>query len=127
MKEAPQNPSWLLRFSAAMVRWIFWLLLLVTLLLVSGWGLLNGWIVPRIDEFRPRLEKQASEAMGTVVQIGSITATPQGLLPTFELHDVAVLDAQGRDAVRLGRIVATPSLRSLLRRGLEQGRRGRCP
>ena len=120
MKEAPQNPSWLLRFSAAMVRWIFWLLLLVTLLLVSGWGLLNGWIVPRIDEFRPRLEKQASEAMGTVVQIGSITATPQGLLPTFELHDVAVLDAQGRDAVRLARIVATPSLRSLLRRGLEQ-------
>ena len=120
MKDPHQNPSWLLRFSAATVRWIFWLLLLVTLLLVSGWGLLNGWIVPRIDEFRPRLEKQASQAMGTVVQIGSITATPQGLLPTFELHDVVVLDSQGHEAVRLARIVATPSLRSLLRGGLEQ-------
>ena len=75
MKDPHQNPSWLLRFSAATVRWIFWLLLLATLLLVSGWGLLNGWIVPRIDEFRPRLEKQASQAMGTVVQIGSISAS----------------------------------------------------
>jgi uncharacterized protein (TIGR02099 family) len=103
-----------------MVRWIFVLLLLCTLLLVSGWGLLNGWIVPRIDEFRPWLEKQASQAVGAVVQIGSIAATSQGLLPVLELHDVAVLDAQGQDAVRLPRIVATPSLRSLLRGGLEQ-------
>ena len=103
-----------------MARWGFGLLLLLTLLLVAMWVALNGWIVPRIDQFRPQLEQRASAALGTEVRIGALTATAVGWLPVLQLHDVVLLDAQGREALRLQRVVATPSWRSLLQRGLEQ-------
>jgi uncharacterized protein (TIGR02099 family) len=85
-----------------------------------SYGLLQGWIVPRIDDFRPRLEIEASRALGIPVQIGNIRAYSRGLVPSFELTEVSLLDREGRIALRLPRVVAALSPRSLWSLGFEQ-------
>ncbi|WP_087748032.1 MULTISPECIES: YhdP family protein [unclassified Acidovorax] len=114
------RPTRLLRFVAGFARWSLGCLLALWLLLTVAWGALHGWIVPRIGEFRPQLETQAARALGVPVRIGSITARSEGLIPSIELLDVALLDAQGRAALQLPRVVVALSPRSLLNRGFEQ-------
>ena len=98
-------PSRRLRFFARAARAVLWLLLAFWLLVGISWGLLHGWIVPRINEFRPRLEAAASQAIGVPVHIGSVRARSNGLNPSFEFHEVALLDAAGRPALRLPQVV----------------------
>ncbi len=90
------------------------------LVLALAWGALHGWIVPRIGELRPDLEVEAGRVLGVPVRIGSITARSEGLIPSFELIDVVLLDPQGRPALRLPRILAALSPRSLWNLGFEQ-------
>ena len=90
------------------------------LLFGASWGLLHGWIVPRIGDFRPRLEAAASQALGIPVRIGQITARSSGLIPSFELRNVTLLDPQGREALRLPRVQGSLSPLSLWSRGFEQ-------
>ena len=80
------------------MRWLLWLVASAWLIFGLSWLVLHGWIVPRIAEFRPRLEEQASKALGVPVRIGQITGRSLGAIPSFELHDVTLLDAQGRVA-----------------------------
>ncbi len=108
-------------------RWIAWTVRLLLWLVVAAWLLfglsvlvLHGWIVPRIGDFRPRLEIVASRALGVPVRIGRITARSQGMIPTFELSDVTLLDAQGREALRLPRVLGAVSPSSLWGLGFEQ-------
>src|SRR6478752_986967 len=114
------SPSRSLKFFAAAVKWSLWLMLAALLLLALAWGALHGWIVPRIGEFRPALEMQAARALGVPVRIGAIAARSEGLIPSFELHDVVLLDPQGREALRLPLVVASLSPRSLWNLGFEQ-------
>ncbi|MDB5881860.1 MAG: hypothetical protein JWP43_1738 [Ramlibacter sp.] len=58
--------------------------------------------------------------LGVPVRIASITARSEGLIPSFELTDVELLDPQGRTALRLPRVVAALSPRSLWNLGFEQ-------
>jgi uncharacterized protein (TIGR02099 family) len=100
-----------------------WLLALVVsfaLLLALFWGLLNWVIVPRIDEFRPALERLTRQATGLQIQIGQLQARSGGLIPSFALRDVRLLDAQGQPALQLPEVLIAISPRSLLKRGLEQ-------
>ena len=120
MIDLTPSPSRLLKASAAAVRWLFWLLAAACLLLALVWGTLHGWIVPRIGEFRPRLETAVSRALGVPVRVGGITAQSTGLIPSFELTDVSLLDPQGREALRLPRVLAALSPRSLIGLGFEQ-------
>lgn len=120
MNQATQPPSRLLKAWAAVARWSLWLLLAAWLAFALAWGVLHGWIVPRIAEFRPRLEAEVSKALGVPVRIGEITAQSMGLIPSFELTDVVFLDREGREALRLGRVLAAVSPASLLRLGFEQ-------
>ena len=105
---------------AAFARLTLWLTVMLWVVVLAGWGLLHGWIVPRIGEFRPRLEAQATKALGVPVRIGQITAQSSGLIPSFELRDVALLDAQGRQAVRLPRVLVALSPTSVWSGGFEQ-------
>lgn len=116
----PAPASRRLKFAALAARLALWLVLAFWVLLGMAWAVLHGWIVPRIGEFRPRLESVASQALGTPVRIGQITARSGGLVPSFELRDVVLLDAQGRDALRLPRILAAVSPSSLWGLGFEQ-------
>jgi uncharacterized protein (TIGR02099 family) len=120
MNDSPPSPNRLLKLSATALRWSLKLVLAALVLFTAAWGALHGWIVPRIGEFRPQLEAQASRALGVPVRIGAITARSEGLIPSFELSDVSLLDPQGREALRLPRVLAALSPRSAWNLGFEQ-------
>ena len=120
MNESTPSPSRLLKASASIAQWVLWLLATAWLMLALTWGALHGWIVPRIGELRPDLEIEAARVLGVPVRIGSITAKSGGLIPSFELSDVVLLDAQGRVALRLPRVVAALTPKSLWNLGFEQ-------
>jgi len=103
-----------------MLQGLLWLVLAFWVVVVLSWGLLHGLIVPRISDFRPDLETQASLALGVPVRIGEIQVLAKGLVPSFELREVSLLDRDGRTALRLPRVVAALSPRSAWRLGLEQ-------
>lgn len=115
----PALPTWRLKIIAAVLRLALWVVVAFWVLFGLAWTVLHGWIVPRIDELRPRLEIAASQALGVPVRIGQISARAGGLFPAFELVDVSLLDRQGREALRLPRVSAAPSLGSLLRLGFK--------
>ncbi|MGA0572133.1 YhdP family protein [Variovorax sp. VNK109] len=120
MNHLAPAPTRLLKITAAVARWLLFLLLSAWLLFGLALGLLHGWIVPRIDEYRPTLEKQASRVLGVPVRIGAIEARSSSLFPMVELHDVVLLDPEGREALRLPRVLASVSPRSALHLGFEQ-------
>jgi uncharacterized protein (TIGR02099 family) len=113
-------PSRRLHWLAVFLRVLLWLVAAAWLLFGLSWFVLHGWIVPRIGEFRPRLEIEASKALGVPVRIGEITAHSQGMIPSFELRDVTLLDAQGREALRLPRVLGALSPSSIWSLGFEQ-------
>lgn len=116
----PEKPSRRLRWAAFALGVLMWLL--ATLWGVFGivWLVLHGWIVPRIGEWRPQLESVVSQALGVPVRIASITAKSTGVIPSFELRGVTLLNPQAQVAVSLPRVLATLSPRSLLGLGFEQ-------
>lgn len=120
MIDPTTHPSRLLKIVAGIARWSLGLLLAFWLLLTIAWGGLHAWIVPRIEEFRPQLEAHATQALGVPVKIGAIAAHTEGLIPSIELSDVALLDASGRTALHLPRVIVALSPRSLLNGGFEQ-------
>lgn len=96
-------------------------------LAVSGWllfgatlGVVHGIIVPRIGNWRADLETLATKAVGIPVRIGDIRAQSKGLIPSFELSNVRLLDEAGRDALQLNRVLTSVSVPSLWRMGFDQ-------
>jgi len=120
MDDLPRRPSSLLKILAIAARVSLWLLLGAWLVMISAWGALHLFIVPRIGELRPQLETQASQILGVTVRIGAIQARPDGLIPSFELSNVRLVDADGREALQLPRVLAALSPRSLWNFGFEQ-------
>lgn len=112
-------PRWL-KVAAFTARASLSLLATAWIVLLTVWGALHFVIVPRIAEFRPLLQEQASRMLGVSVQIGDIVATSNGVIPSFELSQVRLFDAQGREVLKLPRILVALSARSLLVLGLEQ-------
>ncbi|HXD40344.1 MAG TPA: YhdP family protein [Ramlibacter sp.] len=120
MNASPPFPSGSLKAYATVAKWLLWLLLAAWLVLAVAWGSLHAWIVPRIGELRPALEIEAGRVLGVPVRIGGIVARNEGLIPSIELNDVVLLDPQGREALRLPRVLAALSPRSLWNLGFEQ-------
>lgn len=108
------------RWLTRLFGFLSWAVLIMGLLMGMAWGALHLWIVPRIQEWRPDLEQWASKALGQTVQIGQLNAVSNGWVPSFELHDIEMRDAQGRTALRLPQVWVAVSVRSLLRLQLEQ-------
>ncbi|MDO8455803.1 MAG: YhdP family protein [Burkholderiaceae bacterium] len=108
------------RITASLSRLLLWLAMAAWGLFAVAWIVLHGVIVPRIGDFRPRLEIEASKALGVPVRIGAIMATSVGIIPSFELKDVTLLDGAGRVALKLPRILAAISPSSLLQLNFEQ-------
>ncbi|MHB8948699.1 MAG: YhdP family protein [Rhodoferax sp.] len=113
-------PSSRLKTWSTVARWSLGLVLAAWLVFGLAWGALHWLIVPRIGEFRPQLEAYAERVLGVPVRIGTLTARSTGMIPSFELTDVALFDAQGRQALRLPRVLAALSPGSLWRLGFEQ-------
>lgn len=113
-------PSKLLKTWSSLTRWLLASVVLAWLLFGLAWGALHWVIVPRIGEFRPQLEQRAMQALGLRVRIGAVVAQSNGMVPSFELTEVTLLDAQDRVALRLPRVLIAASPRSLWRFGFEQ-------
>ena len=92
----------------------FGLLLLAWTGVLVAWLTLHWLILPRLDDWRPRIEAQASRALGHPVQLGQIAVHSTGWVPAFVLRDVVLRDAQGREALRLPQVSAALSVPSLL-------------
>ncbi|MDN3918785.1 YhdP family protein [Roseateles violae] len=110
-------PFWLTRPARLIwrgARWLLGLLAIVWLLLLTAWLLLHWAILPHIDEWRPTLEREASQSLGVPVRLGQISVRSGGWIPALELREVRLLDRQGREALRLPRVAAALSVRSLL-------------
>ncbi|HSV60276.1 MAG TPA: YhdP family protein [Variovorax sp.] len=124
MNVTASPPSHLLKITAVTARWALGLLVAAWLLFALVVVVLHGWIVPRIGEYRPVLEAQASRSIGVPVRIGAISAQAEGwrglLFPSFELRDVVLHDAQQREALKLARVVATVSPRAIWNFGFER-------
>lgn len=82
-------------------------------LLLVAWLTLHWGILPRIEQWRPDIERRATDALGVPVRIGNISVRSSGWIPTVELKDVVLQDQQARPALALPRIVAGLSPRSL--------------
>lgn len=78
---------------------------------------LHVWILPRINEFRPYLETNATHVLGLPVRIGGMRSDRRGWQPEIELRDVQFHDAAGNAALQVERIQAVVSLETLARRG----------
>ena len=82
--------------------------------LLIAWLALHWAILPHIQQWREPIEMRASRALGVPVRIGQIEVRSSGWVPSLELRDVVVLDAEKRPALSLPRIFAAVSPRSLL-------------
>lgn len=99
---------------------VAWCVGVVCVTVVVAWAALHALIVPRINDYRELLQQQATRAIGTRVEIGHIRAQGGWLVPSFEVSDILLFDAQGQEALRLPRVMAALSLRSVLQGGFEQ-------
>ena len=83
-------------------------------LLLIAWLTLHWGILPHIQQWREPIEQRASKALGVPVRIGAIEVRSSGWVPSFELREVVLLDASNMPALRLPRVFAAISPRSLL-------------
>ncbi|MFO1191341.1 MAG: YhdP family protein [Rhodoferax sp.] len=120
MHELLPAPSLLLKAGAFVARWALRLMLTAWFLFAAVWGALHLLIVPRIGELRPQLEAAATRALGMNVRIEGISAYSTGMLPAFELLSVRLFDPQGREALRLPRVLLSLSPRSVLAMKFDQ-------
>lgn len=102
------------------MRWVLRALYALLILMLLAWGALHWIIVPRIDDFRPRLEEFATRAVSAPVTIGSLRAESNGLVPSVALHDVRIHDPSGRAGLVVPRALAAFSVLSLSKGELEQ-------
>jgi uncharacterized protein YhdP len=108
-----------------------WLLVLLCALVV------HLWIVPRIDDFRPWLERQSSRSLGVPVHIGGLRAhSAAGMgaetgawtsawrlsapLLDMEVTDLTLIDAQGKVGLTLPSLRVAVSPQSLVRGALQR-------
>ncbi len=107
--ERRRHPVW---------RWLwriaFGLLFGAWSLLLLAWLTLHWGILPRLEQWRPQIEARASQALGVPVTIGTIRVRSGGWVPAIDLADVVLHDRQNREALRLPKVSAALSARSLL-------------
>jgi len=109
---SPLAPAW--RVLRTVLKAAAGVVLFAWMLILAAWLTLHWLILPRIDQWRPQIERSASQAIGQSVRIGQIHVRSHGWIPTLELRDVVVEDAAGREALRLARVHAALSAASVL-------------
>lgn len=105
-------PRW--RLPIRLLKVVVGVLAVLWSLLLLAWLTLHWGILPHIDEWRPRIEGAASRAIGAQVLIGHIEVRSRGWIPAAELREVMLLDADGREALRLPRVTAALNVPALL-------------
>lgn len=75
---------------------------------------LRYWVLPNIDQWRPRIEAYASEALGARVEIGRLQADWRGLNPRLKLTALSIYDQQPEPVLTLPSVSAVLGWRSVL-------------
>lgn len=112
--------STLYQLLSLVLRVTAWTMLVAGFVLGMAWSALHFWIVPRIEDFRPKLENLATQTIGVPVQMGKLVAVSSGWMPTFEIHNLTLLEPDGRRALTLPKVIFAISVRSVLALGVEQ-------
>ncbi len=86
----------------------------LTIVAVVLWLTLQWGILPNLHRWREPIQQHASRVLGLPVTIGAIHVRPTGFMPDIDLADVVVFDAARREALRLPRVSARLSARSLV-------------
>ncbi len=111
---APGTPP----FGWGRLQWVLRVVLVVLAVAASvlliAWLALHWAILPHIQQWREPIEMRASKALGVPVRIGQIEVRSSGWVPSLELRDVVVFDADKRPALSLPRVFAAISPRSML-------------
>jgi uncharacterized protein (TIGR02099 family) len=102
------------------LNWALGLVAFTWVAVLMAWSALHIFIVPRISDYREVLQQQASRALGIRVEIGHVSAQGGWLVPWFEANDIVLFDREGRDALRLPRVIAAVSPLSVLFGQFEQ-------
>ena len=102
------------------LNWALGLVAFTWVAVLMAWSALHIFIVPRIGDYREVLQQQASRALGIRVEIGDVSAQGGWLVPWFEVNDIVLFDREGRDALRLPRVIAAVSPLSVLFGQFEQ-------
>ncbi|MDN5843624.1 MAG: TIGR02099 family protein [Alcaligenaceae bacterium] len=96
------------------LRWV----LVALVALYFGFGILvlglRYGVLPHINDWRPAIARQASEALGVKVSLGSLRAQWQGWNPYFEVDGVRLESDQGKVLLDVPELRASLSWRSLL-------------
>jgi uncharacterized protein (TIGR02099 family) len=110
--ERPDQAPWRNRWLRAL-RWILIASAGLAALAAASWWILLTQIVPKIDQWREPLAQQATSTLGVPVKIGRVSGQAQGWWPELTLEDIRLIDAEGRDALRLPRVIVRLSPSSL--------------
>lgn len=91
-------------------------------LLTSLWSLLAAWwvmgagflvlrygILPNVNDYRPKIEQQISQALGLTVRIGEVQADWRGLRPELRLSTIRLYNRSGQLALEVPRAEASLS------------------
>jgi uncharacterized protein (TIGR02099 family) len=74
---------------------------------------LRYWILPNIDEYRPRVIQALADASRQRVELGRIEGEWDGMRPRLILRDLRLFDQQGRERVHLDEVDSTLAWLSL--------------
>ncbi|AUH51506.1 TIGR02099 family protein [Chromobacterium sp. ATCC 53434] len=89
-------------------------LLLSCALVAGAFAAFTFWVLPNLDQYRPRLEASLSAALGHHATIARLSGRWEGLAPQFELSGVSIANPVSGQALTLSMVTVQPSWTSLL-------------
>lgn len=97
-----------------LLKWLVCLALGCYVFLLAALLGVRYWVLPEIDRWRQPLQEQLSQALGTSVQLGQLSARWSGRHLRVAVRDVRLSDPAGRRLLDIPSIDAVLSWRSLL-------------
>ncbi len=97
------------------LRWLAWSVLVLALALAGAYTALRTLVWPNLERWRPQIEQQLAQVTGRQVHIGALTTGFDGWRPWLVADRVAVLDADGAQALTASRVRGVVSMRGALR------------
>ncbi|WP_176394227.1 YhdP family protein [Chromobacterium violaceum] len=82
-------------------------------LVSAAFAAFTFWLLPNLDQYRPRLEQSLSGALGHRVSISRLSGHWQDVAPQFELSGVSIANPVSGQALTLSRVTVQPSWTSL--------------